>query len=275
MTALAKKTCEEHRQYLHDIVRLKLWFVWWWQHNHPDESFSSILREKVDIYRKTSINRGTMNPVKTDFENPEWLNLEEQLYGLYQKHGSSGEALLFEDAAFRVVLPTIDARARRDYEERPYVLDYQCGSLKYDKPNEKGPKRIFIHIANAVSPQSIFADKRYLPQCLMDVMEKSAAEYGADSLGTSTWLNSHPRWLELFPSEWLINMEAKSKDVEWHFGFWGQFITARGTFNARLGQQLRETGELPYWPRYSWCSFDSLRQHLGVLLNGTETPSTH
>jgi len=273
MTKLLKKTYKEHRQYLHDIARLQLWFTWWWKQNNVDESFRLILRQRVDIYRKTNINKGTMNS-KTDFENLEWLDLERQLAELYQKYSSSGESSMFEDEAFLVVQATIDARSRRDYEERPYVLDYQCGSLKYDKPGEEHPKRVNFHIANAVSPQSIFADKKYLPQCFMDLMNKSAAEYGADSLCTNTWLNLHPRWLKLFPSEWTVNMKPENKNVQWHFGFWGQFITARGTFNTRLGRQLRETGEFPFWPRPSWCSFESLQKHLsGILSEGIQARS--
>lgn len=270
MRTCTKKTYEEHREYLHSIVRLQLWFAWWWKHNHPNESFQSILRTRVDIYHKTNINRGTMNPAKTDFDDLKWLDLERHLHKLYQKHCFKGGALTFEDAAFRIVQPTINARTRRDYEERPYVLDYQCGSLKYDKPNEKYPKRVFFHIANAVAPKSIFTDKNYLPQCLTDLMNNSVAEFGADSLGTDTWLNSNPKWLELFPAKWSANMTPEDNDVKWHFGFWGQFITARGTFNTRLGRQLRETGKFPFWPRYSGCSFESLREHLDTLSNGSK-----
>jgi hypothetical protein len=260
MVTPMRKTYEEHRQYLHDIVKLQLWFVWWWQHHHPDASFQSILRDRVDIYRKTKINRGMMNPPKPDFDAPEWLDLERHLSQLYLKHRS--DARTYENAAFHIIQPTIDARSKRDYEERPYVLDYQCGSLKYDRPKEEHPKRVSFHIANALSPQSIFADENYLPQCFADLMNKSASEYGADALGTCTWLNSHAKWLDFFPPEWSGNMEPRNKNVQWHLGFWGQFITARGTFNTRLGRKLRETGEFPFWPRCSWCSFESLRKHL-------------
>jgi hypothetical protein len=267
MSTFTKKTYEEHRQYLHSIVSLKLWFAWWWQHNHEDESFSSILRTRVDIYRKTDINQGTMNPDKANFDDPEWRELERKLCAAYQEHCADSEAAPFENAAFLIVQPTIDARARRDYEERPYVLDYQCGSLKYDKPKKKHPKCVSFHIANAIAPQSIFADKKYLPQCFTDLMKRSASEYGADSLCTHTWLNSNAKWLELFPMEWSASMEPEDRDVQWHFGFWGQFITAQGAFNSQLGRRLRETGQFPFWPRYSWCSFRSLRKHLSELLS--------
>ncbi|MCP4176958.1 MAG: hypothetical protein GY756_04255 [bacterium] len=262
MRVYTKKTYEEHLEYLYSIVRLKLWFIWWWKQNNPNESFHSILRERVDIYRKTNINHGTMNPDKTDFNDSEWLDLEKQLDQLYQKYSFKGASLKFEDAAFELVQGTVDARSKRDYEERPYVLDYQCGSLLYDPPKDDHPKRVPFHIANAVAPESIFADKKYLPECLTDLMNKSADEYDADSLSTHTWLNSHPKWSELFPASWHTNMSPENKNIQWHFGFWGQFITAKGTFNYKLGQQLRDTGKFPFLPHYSWCTFKSLRKHL-------------
>ena len=255
-----RKTYEEHRAYLHEICRLQLWFAWHWLRGHPGETLPEVLRNRIDIYRKTDINQGTMNPGKPDFENPAWSELESRLTVAHS--GTRDDPEAFEEEAFRIVQPTVDARSQRDYEERPYVLDYQCGSLKYDPPRDEHPGRVSIHIANAVAPRSIFNDPAYMPTCLREVMAQSAAEYGADSLGTHTWLNSHPRWLELFPRSWQDNMGPETREVKWHFGFWGQFINARGTFNTRLGQQLRVTGELPFYPRLSWCTFDALRAHL-------------
>jgi len=174
-----KKSFDEHRQYLHKIVRLKLWFVWHWQQNHKEESFSSILRNRVDIYRKTDINIGTMNPAQVYFDDARWLDLENKLLELYREHSSDEHGTLFEKKAFNILKPTIDARAFRDYLEPPYVLDFQCGSLRYDRPEKINPTRVSFHIANALAPRSIFDDKSYLPDCLISLMDKSSAEYGA------------------------------------------------------------------------------------------------
>ncbi len=267
-----KKTYEEHKQYLHDIARLMLWHAWNWHHAHPDESFTSVLRNRIDIFRKTDTNPGSMNPKDPDFEAPAWQVLEQALCELRNARANDTDAPGFEQEAFALLRPTIDARSRRDYEERPYVLDYQCGSLRYDYPPEgsRGPARVYFHIANAVQPHSIFDDPEHLPSCLHDLMERSAAEFGAQGLGTQSWLNSHSNWLSYFPPEWQTNLGPEDRNVQWHFGYWGQFINARGTFNARLGRQLRKTGEFPYWPRYSWCTFEALREHLAKILAETE-----
>ncbi len=105
-------------------------------------------------------------------------------------------------------------------------------------------------------------------------MDRAEAEYGADRLGTGSWLNSHPRWLALFPEEYRRNMGADDEDVGCGKGFWGQFINARGAFNAKHARILRETGRFPYPKRYSWCSFQAMRRHLKAYLaqKAGETP---
>lgn len=258
---LTPKTYEEHLEYLFEIVKLKLCFLWNYLRLHENETFQNAFRDRVDIYRKTDINKGHMNS-PCDFTCQEWLELEKKIQEIYEHTENDISGMRFEREAFEAISPSIRKRSLRDFTERPYVLDYQCGSLKYDMPTKENPQRITIHIANALAPKSIFDNPDYLPNCLMRVMTMSHAEIKANMIYTSTWLNSHPSWLALFPEEWKENMSPENKDIRWHFGFWGQFITARGTFNYKLGKALRETGIFPYWPRASFCSFDALRKHL-------------
>jgi hypothetical protein len=259
---IRKKTYQEHLQYLHEIVKLKLWFVWNWLKNHPEETVAFVLRKRVDIYRKTDINKGPMNPGEIDFECPLWLELENKAEELFEEHRNDIDASRFEEQSFVIFRPAIDTRSKRDFAERPYVLDYQCGSLKYDKPPEENQKCTTVHIANAISPYSIFDDTNYLPGCLLDVMKKSSAEYGADSMCSTTWLNSYDKWISIFPAEWKTSMGPEITDIKWHFGFWGQFMTARGTFNEHYGKIMRKTGKFPFAMRRSWCTFESLRDYL-------------
>ena len=265
---LEPKTLDEHRDYLHQMVRLKLWFLWHWLRAHPDEPFANVIRNRVDIYRKTDINAGPMNPKTLAFDDPRWVALETATQALYARRKDDPGAEAFEAEAFALFRPTVDARAQRDFEEPPYVLNYQCGSLRYDAPAPGRPKHVSIHIANALRPRSLFDDRRHLPECLFDLMDKTTREFGAESLGTFTWLNSLPRWLELFPPEWRASLGPEDRNVQWHFGWWGQYINARGTFNEKYGTRLRQTGEFPCWPRYAECRFDALRPYLKAYLAG-------
>ena len=83
-----------------------------------------------------------------------------------------------------------------------------------------------------------------------------------DRHATHTWLNANAKWLALFPKEWHDNLTEPSTDVKWHYGYWGQFISARGTFNDRLGDYVRSTRKFRYYPRGSKCTLAAMRSHM-------------
>ena len=262
------KTFEEHLRYLRQIVKLKLWFVGDWLSNHPEEDLSFVLRWRVDIFRKTVFWRGSGFPTIADLNVSAWLALEQKVQAIYEETRHALEPAVFERKAFAVVWGAVEANALDDYKASLANKGFQCSSLGYAPPSTANPGLVSVHITNALQPRSIFTDRTYLPLCLHCVMDKAEAEYGASSLATGSWLNSYPQWLELFPQEYLDNMEPEEEQVWCGLGFWGQFLTARGTFNAQRGRLLRETGRLPYPRRYSRCSFEAMRLHLDTYVNG-------
>ena len=260
-----KKTYEEHREYLSKIVKLQLWFIWNWKKEHAEESFLDTIRNRVDIYRKTDVNRGTMNPDKLDFNDSKWLTIEAELESLHIKYSEDSSSEKFEKYGFEILKNTIEKRSKRDYQENPYVLNFKCGSLNYDSPEKNTPKLVFFHIANAIQPKSIFDDASYLPKCLMNVIDKASKEFPETvGLHTMTWLNSHPKWRRMFPEIWFNNMQERP-DVQWHFSYWGQFISSRGTYNEKLGSKFRKTGKFPFMACYSWATYEDLRKHLKLM----------
>jgi hypothetical protein len=255
---LMRKSITEHQDYLYGIVKLKLFFIWRWKAEHPGEPVRDILRNRVDIYRKTSVNTGLLNPTEIRFDSPEWLALEAKMEAAYREF--QDDAASFERCGFEIFKGVVDERLEKDFNDRSGLAGYQCGSLRFDEQEGKTDiPLIGFHIANAVAPASIFDDPDYLPRCFMDLMDKTERKYHSTRLGTTTWLNSVPRWLELFPREWIDNLGPEGKDVQWHYGFWGQFITSRGTLNHKATAHLRRTGELLFYPRKSNCSFAAMR----------------
>jgi hypothetical protein len=255
-----QKTLEEHRQYLHKIVRLKLFFMHNWLAEHPDEPAVDVLRNRIDIYRKTDANPRGLNPPDKEWWNTTaWQALEQALLEVYSRHRR--DAAAFEEEGFAVLRPSVDARAERDFADKGHLGGYQCGSLRYevyDSPR----KEVFFHIANRISPKSLFDDPLYLPCCFMILMEQAEAMCQAEYIETNTWLNSYPKWLSIFPQEWHGSMSEPNTDVQWHYGYWGQFITARGTFNEKLGEFTRQSGKLKFHPRASRCPISAMRKHL-------------
>ena len=259
MTTPAPKTVEEHRDYLYQIVRLQLFFLHRWLAAHPGEAPVDVLRKRVDIYRKTDANPGGLNPTDIDWNAPAWQSLEQALLCAYD--GNRQDAAAFEQEGFGILRASIDARVERDFHDQTHLDRYQCGSLRYDV-HDASCREVMFHIANRISPTSIFAHPLYLPCCFMVLLEHVEANYRAEVIGTHSWLNSNPKWMVLFPQEWTDNLGEPSTDVQWHYGYWGQFITARGTFNEKLGDYVRQHGTLKYPPRGSKCAIANLRRHL-------------
>ncbi len=259
-------TLEEHREYLYQIVRLKLFFLHNWLREHQDETFQYVLRNRVDIYRKCDANPGGLNPVDLHFDEAPWLELENAAGDIYNSCKNDIQA--FEDRAFLVFKPSLDARCERDYTDDSAQQSYAkcgCGSLKHEDAL-RDEETVAFHISNMVSPKSIFTDRDYLPKCFMKMMDAVEKKLGAKRIRTGTWLNENPKWLEYFPREWMDNMEAPLENVQWHYGFWGQFISARHTFNAKYGDILRKTGRLPFYPRVSNCSIAAMREKISTFL---------
>ena len=260
-------TLEEHRDYLHQIVRLKLFFLHNWLREHPDETFQYVIRNRVDIYRKCDANPGALNPPDLHFDEPAWLDMENAALEIY--NACKDDCQAFEDRAFQIFRPSLDARCERDYTDDSSQQAYikcGCGSIKHeDVLCNQETKTVSFHISNMVSPKSIFTDKDYLPQCFMKMLDAVEQKLGAKNIRSGTWLNENPKWLAFFPQEWLDNMGPRNENVLWHYGFWGQFISARHTFNAKYGAILRQTGRLPFYHRVSSCSIAAMREKLSSL----------
>ncbi|OPZ83326.1 MAG: hypothetical protein BWY76_02324 [bacterium ADurb.Bin429] len=167
---VAPKTFDEHRAYLHQMVWLKLWFVWYWLREHREETFRTVLRERVDIYRKLDLNPGGVNPARVDWDNPRWLALEAEAERLYLIYRGDISALRFESEAFEVFRAEIDARVARDLADATEDERYDYGSIRFDL--QAGSRRACIHIRNMVAPISLFADPAYLPECLLEMMRR-------------------------------------------------------------------------------------------------------
>jgi len=277
------KTIEEQAEFLREYVRLQLWFVANWLQRHPGESFEQAIRTRVDIYRKTDLNpdRSSNTPTPGNLDDPRWLALEQQAREIYERNRNE-EPSAFEEQVWEILRPLVEARVEREFNAPDPLDAYQCGSLKYDRRpawlNTRlrsglvrlvmgRPPIIFVHVGNRLAPSSFFADRTYLPECFFRFMDETSRKYHVGALTTDSWLNSMPRWLALFPAQWQENLSPPSHDVDWSQSCWGQFITARGTFNHALGGEMRKTGELPFKPRSSWCTYKDLRAHLHRYLD--------
>jgi len=261
------KTATEHRDYVRALARISFHFAYHWWQDHDDGSIAEA------ISKRTPLCHHALNLLRNEGEShPVWQDVLTQAEAAV---ADVEDADAFEQAMFDHVRAFADERADRFYAESVGVMlprDWNVRSLKYDPPHEHLPAGYCnYHIANALAPRSILADPRHLPECFLEMMDRTEREYGYHTLHTSTWLNEEPRWLALFPQEWHDNLSPASDTIHWHFGYWGQLVNARGTLNQKAAQYLRENGRFRYLPRSSHCSFAAMREHLATLLTGTDS----
>ena len=268
MTRTDVKSRDEHRDYIRSLARISFFFGYGWHQSHPDEGIADVIRNRTPLFHHALSlmrNEGESHPV--------WQAL---LSSAESAVSAARDADEFEQIMFAEVVDFADERADRFYPESVGVKmpeDWNVRSLKYDPP-VKGlpPNHCNFHIANALAPRSMLDDREHLPSCFLELMDRSEAEYGSDTLRTFTWLNDHPGWLAFFPQEWHDNLGPRDESVSWNFGYWGQLVNARGAFNDKLSRYVREHGELRYKPRASHCSFSAMREHLHGLLDGYGSP---
>ena len=264
---LVKKTLDEHKAYVEGMCRVSLFYARrWLRERDPEKPLGELLRDHAPM-----LYHGLCY---YDHET-KWDNLD---CGWIIAKANELQALPpaeFEERMYAEIKPLAMERAERYYHESVGIgmpkawTTGLVGSLKYDPPKSGLPSNYCVfHIANALAPRSIFDDPRHLPESFLGLMDKGAEEFGFDTLYTSTWLNDTPRWLALFPEEWQANLSPYPPEghTDWHFGYWGQLVTARGTFNEKAGQHVRGTGAPRYRPRNSHCSFTAMRKHIAGLL---------
>ena len=254
------KTQEEHFEYMKHFARVSFYFARkWLVPRFPERKIGELIRDHTPIlYHGLNYAPGIWN---TDPDCRRIMDTADRLAELPPNE--------FEESMWHEIEELTAKRADLNYPTAVGVAapaSWNCGSLKYDPPNGKLPEGwVTFHIANAVGPHSIFDDPDYLAWCFLLLMKESEIRYGANVLFTSTWLNENTKFLHFFPQEWLDNMAPRPEDHPipcWHFGWWGQLITARGTINPKMDKFVRENGHLKYACRSSHCSFENMRRHL-------------
>jgi len=265
MNGPVAKTLAEHVEFNRELAGLMLWFAAEQVRKNPDVSLSDILENQTGIGRLLVVKPEHSGANKwAVYASAEWRAIRDAWGRVLSETGDGpGSATRFETRALEVVADALDAVARASYVPGPPKSNGALGALSYETPKPENPRRVTFHITNPLQPRSIFDDPEYLPRCLLALMEDAEARWRATGLFTGTWLNSCPPFLRCFPAEYAESVPL----CERYFlsrgaGTWGQFVNARGCFNAKYGDQLRRTGSLPFMPVRAWCSFAALRRHL-------------
>lgn len=235
------KTPEEHLYYLEEIVKLSLWISARYCNENPNANIVNILDEKTPIFNHTKFNKFHMFETKKP-KPKEWTYIKNRLKGLYDKDNNPE---IFEKFGFDLLKGHIKGRVKEDLKDLHYEgIDNQDESwLRYDI--EEGVKRLELHFENSLYPNSFLSDKKNfylkLNECLLD-----AKKNNIETLYSGSWLNSYDKFLDLFPIEWKESRNNVNYNIEFHLGFWGQFLRSNESLNEKTVSYLRENGIVKY-----------------------------
>ncbi len=182
-----KKILAEHQEYVEQMARLSFFFVRRWLGGRmPEKPVGELLLDHTPLFYH-ALNYPDH---ETKWNNPNCLSIAAKADELKVLPPSK-----FEEQMWFEVKDLAVERAERFYPTSVGMgapAGWNAGSLKYDPPVPGLPPNYCnFHIANAVSPKSIFDSPEYLPHCFIELMDRSEKEYGYDTLHTATWLDDH------------------------------------------------------------------------------------
>lgn len=253
---------DEHVEFFREKAKLKLWFAWNWLREHPEETFEEVLRCRTGLWGLTEYGWHKGLATVEDYARGEWPALLALARALYDQTRYDADASRFEREAYTIFREAVERGAVATFGLPPRSEPRPFGALSYAPPVTAHPQRVHFHIVNMLQPASIFDDRAYIPGCFQRLMDDAQAKHGAEEIATGSWLNSLPRWQDIFPKEYLDHMGPPELDIRWSAGWWGQFTNARGAFNHKYARIFRETGRMPFPRRASWCRIAAMRDHL-------------
>ena len=150
---MAKKTLEEHKEYLRECVKLSLWVIADWKNKHPQEDIIWTIHERTALVNHTIFNKETLYDVPS-FTGDEWPKLRLKLRDIYEKDNNIQR---FEEDGFKLLEDYIYSRAEED------LIEINGGNsdswIRYDITQKE--EYLEIHMENSLYPNSFIADENY------------------------------------------------------------------------------------------------------------------
>ncbi len=250
-----RKTLDEHRHYLQEIVKLSLWIVADWKNKNPKEDIIWTIQNRTPLLNQTTFNPCHLLSSPSE-ENKEWLLMRLTLRDLYEKNS---EPTIFEERGYELLEPYISGRVETDMEcyHEECEEDEDESWIRYDLTQKE--EFLEIHMQNSRYPHSFMSDKKYFYDKLTIALD-DAEKHGFKGLRTYSWLNDQKTWHNLMPKEWNDSICDRSWDITWELGFWGQFLTSNNCFNNKAAQKLRGNGKVPFPMSRAQATIEAFRE---------------
>ena len=276
------------RSFPAEMARLGLWYVRrllaTGEIREPD--IAKALSGRVDIYRMTKLYDGKRDPALGHVV-PEWDRFTRPLADLVRRSPADDTSGL-ERLGLEILRSVLDPNAQpyAPMGDRPFgCWTYEFvwegyadrGGLwgKITNPARvrarvrrtlrlpRAPEQdAALHFANVLAPESPFRHMDQVAAGLRRLIADCRSRYpSVKRLWCGTWLNSYPRFQELFPAAWHNSAWVQPPG---NFGnWWGQFQARTGEFNYRLAEQFRASGgQFPFPALLAHAPIGEIERHL-------------
>lgn len=250
-----------HSDCLREVVKLKLWYVWWLRRGEGLR-FEEAIRKRVGIYWRTILASDLNSGPKPDRD---WESVLVDLIRVCESHRDDGSSEALEIEGLSLLWPWMEPRLKSDVESEAEWVYRSGNCFRYDfSPpyyRSGGDDHLTLHFRNALRPDSPFKRLDDLARMLTNVLEIAGSEReDVETVQMGSWVNSVPAFASLFPRQW--KNEAVRGGAAGHLGWWGQFTDRRGGFHRRNADLFRSTGEFPHTHLLCQCPVVDLRRHL-------------
>jgi hypothetical protein len=252
---------EIHRDYVRNVIQLKLWRVKWLA-REEGMPFEEAIQKRVGLYWKTTLASDWKSGPVPDGD---WGSVLVDLVRICEAHRVDASSEALESEGLNLLWPWVEPRLESDLEsDAEWVYrSGNCFRYQFDPSyhSTEGEDYLTLHFRNAFRPDSPFRRLDDLAGMLTTALEKAVAERPDVKMAQmGSWVNSVPAFASIFPAPWTDN--AVHGGPAGHLGWWGQFMDRRGGFHKKNADCFRSTGEFPYTHLLSQCGISDLQRHL-------------
>lgn len=212
--------------------------------------------------------------------NPLWSEFSALTIGIAARYATRDDAASFVKAAMEALEPWYLAEEAAEDRElgggghRAMLAAHRklrwFGCFRYTvgkpafPPHWREPRDDVaeIHIQNHVPPDSPFGDGRRLAAWMLELSsDVEARAPHVTRIGTGSWLNATPHFLQVYPTSYAASLVRYSGEHKAALGTWGQFIARDLGLNESRAHLLRTEQTFACPQSYGSCSFDEFRHH--------------
>ena len=243
-----------YRQQCCDFIRLQGWYLW---HLHVRRGLPAERIFGAQMVRFLYEHPGAA-------EEPDWQALQQHLLDKCRRQGENPDT----DPLEASILTQVRAFVSDDYLQAGPYARYQenvhQATPYYGFTHDVDGARLTLHFTNTVDPDSPLRHFPELRAGLQRLLGEARERHPDLTLAyCGSWLNSVPRFTDLFPAAWLAN--AEDSPPAGHGGWWGQFTDRTGALHEANARYLRQTGEFRFPFRRCTCALDDVQRHLAAF----------